>query len=111
MKFNNNSNQNNRSQGNRRPMTNFGNQEFSRESYPYIAEGKLNYWIKSLENRRRSNLKRGDRKTALEAEIEICYVFRELEVRQRRREIHEAYMREKNKKKFDNRAKHGRNRV
>ena len=104
-------NANNRNQRKRRSMTNFDNQDLARESYPYVTEGKLSYWSKTLENRRRSNLKKGNRSAALVAEIEICYVFRELEVRKSRREIHEKFMREKNKNKFQNRAKGARNRV
>ena len=111
MKSNNANNRSQSSQRKRRPMTNFENQDLSRESYPFVSENKLSYWMKYLENRRRSNLKKGNRTSAQVAEIEICYVFRELEIRRYRREIHEKYMREKNKNKFQNRAKTQRNRV
>jgi len=80
-------------------------QELSRDAYPYASEGKLSQQIESLEYKRRVSLRK--RENVHNLEKEICYVFRELEIRKRRKEIHEKYMRNK----YRNRAKSSRNSV
>ena len=80
-------------------------QEINKDAYPYIPEGKLSQWIELLEYKRRLSLR--NREDVRDLELEICYVFRELEIRKRRKEIHEKYMRNR----YRNRAKPPRNRV
>jgi hypothetical protein len=79
--------------------------ELHKDAYPYAPEGKLSQWMETLEYKRRVSVR--NRENALNIEQEICYVFRELEIRKRRKEIHEKYMRNR----YKNRAKTPRNRV
>ena len=81
--------------------------ELHKDAYPYAPEGKLSQWMETLEYKRRVSVRNRENAQALNLEQEICYVFRELEIRKRRKEIHEKYMRNR----YKNRAKTPRNRV
>ena len=87
----------------------------------YVREDRLHNEMKFLSEKRnyllsRMRDSRGSRRDGiasklLEIETQVCYVFRELESRYKRKDAHTKYLRQKNKNKFQNRANHKRNMV
>ena len=85
---------------------------------PYVREDRLHNEMRGLSEKRnylmsRMRDSRSDRKEIqkklLQLEIDVCYVYRELEGRQARKVAHTAYMKSKNNSRNrDNRANRSR---
>ena len=76
------------------------------ESIPYVREEKLKREVATLETKKGMILRdkskaKAQQSTLLMLEKEICYIQRELEIRERRREAHEKFLR----KRSESRAK------
>lgn len=89
---------------------------------PYVREDRLHNEMKFLSEKRnylqsrmrdsRGPKREGIESKLLELETQVCYVFRELEQRYKRKESHTKYLKQKNMNKYrgnrDNRANHSR---
>lgn len=84
------------------------------QSIPYLREDKLRREVYGLENRKNAILRNGDKsksKNDLDAirriELEVCYLQRELEIREARKKAHTEFMQKKQKRTpfRDNRAR------
>ena len=84
------------------------------QSIPYLREDNLRREVYSLENRKNAILRNGDKsksKNDLDAirriEFEVCYLQRELEIREARKKAHTEFMQKKQKRTpfRDNRAR------
>tara|TARA_B100001094_G_C18042605_1_gene725756 strand:- start:321 stop:587 length:267 start_codon:yes stop_codon:yes gene_type:complete len=78
----------------------------SAESIQYIKEDSLKREVFSLENKKSAILRDRDRRRESQPalriiETEICYLQREIEIRQRRKKAHSNFM----QKRIDKRAK------
>ncbi len=89
----------------------------SKDNIKYAREDRLHKELSSMSYKRDRLLSQIKREKLddvlaerlLSLETDICYVFRELEHRQSRRDAHQNFMQSKSKKSFANRANRRRN--
>jgi|TARA_B110000467_G_C18060307_1_gene335865 hypothetical protein len=88
------------------------------QSIPYLREDKLRREVYSLENKKSAILRnseksrsKDDSRTIARLELEVCYLQRELEIRESRKLAHTAFLQKKQKRAphRDNRARRPRN--
>lgn len=84
------------------------------KNIPYLREDKLHREVYSLENRKNAIIRSSDKSSAksdsyniTRIELEVCYLQRELEVREARKKAHNEFMQKKQKRSTyrDNRAR------
>ena len=76
------------------------------ESIPYVREEKLKREVSTLESKKSMILRSRDRSrakeqqgTVLMLEKEICYLQREIEIRERRRKAHEKFLQKRSERR------------
>lgn len=88
------------------------------KNIPYLREDKLHREVYSLENRKNAIIRSGDKSSAKSdsynirrIEFEVCYLQRELEIREARKKAHNEFMQKKQKRSpyRDNRARRPQN--
>ena len=76
----------------------------SPESIPYVKEDTLKREVFSLENKKSAMLRDRERRKDSQSSIhrietEICYLQREIEIRQRRRKAHSIFLQKRSEKR------------